>query len=181
MAILCLATDLGDLTRRLAKIIVGQTRDGRAVTAGDLKAEGPMAVLLKDALTPNLVQSLEGTPAFVHGGPFANIAHGCNSVIATKMALSLADYVVTEAGFSADLAAVKFFNIKCRKAGLIPAAAALVVSVRALKPIREVRLSNGAEYVVAICGDVMTMPGLPRHPAEADIRLDGDGQVVGLF
>ncbi len=133
MAILCLAHDLEDLQARLAHIIVARTREGVPVTAGDLKADGAMTVLLKDAMLPNLVQSLEGTPAFVHGGPFANIAHGCNSVIATRTALKLADYVVTEAGFGAELGAEKFFNIKCRKAGLKPSAAVLVATVRALK------------------------------------------------
>ncbi|MSO75400.1 MAG: formate--tetrahydrofolate ligase [Alphaproteobacteria bacterium] len=133
MAILCLATGLDDLERRLAAIVVGETRERQAVTAGDLKAAGSMAVLLKDALLPNLVQTLENNPAFVHGGPFANIAHGCNSVMATRTALKLADYVVTEAGFGADLGAEKFFDIKCRKAGLSPDAAALVATVRALK------------------------------------------------
>ncbi|MEL6955987.1 MAG: formate--tetrahydrofolate ligase [Pseudomonadota bacterium] len=133
MAILCLASDLDDLQERLAKIIVARTFDGAPVTARDLNADGAMTVLLKDALLPNLVQSLEGTPAFVHGGPFANIAHGCNSVMATRAALKLADYVVTEAGFGAELGAEKFFNIKCRKAGLAPSAAVLVTTVRALK------------------------------------------------
>lgn len=133
MAILCLANDLDDLQQRLANIVVGTTRDLKAITARDLHADGAMMALLKDALRPNLVQTLEGTPAFVHGGPFANIAHGCNSVIATKSALNLADYVVTEAGFGADLGAEKFFNIKCRKAKLKPAVAVLVATVRALK------------------------------------------------
>ncbi len=133
MAIFCLATGLDDLQRRLSKIIIGQTRDRRPVTAADLKAEGSMTALLRDALMPNLVQTLEGNPAFIHGGPFANIAHGCNSVMATKAALKLADYVVTEAGFGADLGAEKFFDIKCRKAGLKPAAAVVVATVRALK------------------------------------------------
>ncbi|MBQ5440842.1 MAG: formate--tetrahydrofolate ligase [Firmicutes bacterium] len=133
MAILCLAEDITDLKERLAKIIVGYTYDGQPVTAHDLKAEGAMAALLKDALKPNLVQTLEGTPAFIHGGPFANIAHGCNSVTATKMALKLADYAVTEAGFAADLGAEKFVDIKCRMAGLKPSAAVIVATVRALK------------------------------------------------
>ena len=133
MAILCLATDLDDLQRRLGQIVVGATRDGDYVTARDLKADGSMAVLLKDALLPNLVQTLENNPAFVHGGPFANIAHGCNTVIATKTALKLSDYVVTEAGFGADLGAEKFFDIKCRKAGLSPDAAVVVATARALK------------------------------------------------
>lgn len=133
MAIFCLATDLDDLEARLGRIVVGRTRDKRPITAADLKATGAMSVLLKDALMPNLVQTLEGTPAFVHGGPFANIAHGCNSAIATRAALKLADYTVTEAGFGADLGAEKFFDIKCRKAGLKPAAAVIVATVRALK------------------------------------------------
>ena len=133
MAILCLADDLHDLESRLGRIVVAYTRDKRPITARDLKADGAMAVLLAQAIKPNLVQTLEGTPAFVHGGPFANIAHGCNSVIATRAALGLADYVVTEAGFGADLGAEKFFDIKCRQAGLKPAAAVIVATVRALK------------------------------------------------
>jgi formate--tetrahydrofolate ligase len=358
MAIFCLAGDLSDLERRLGNIIVAQTRERRPVTAAELKASGPMSVLLKDALMPNLVQTLENNPAFIHGGPFANIAHGCNSVMATGAALKLADYVVTEAGFGADLGAEKFFDIKCRKAGLMPDAAVIVATVRALKmhggvakedlatenlqalrkgianlsrhvhnvrefgvpavvainqfatdtdaehalvqelcreigveavlcshwahgsagteelaehvvhlceaerfldgrgfqflypdelplwekmetiatqiygaeeiiadkrvrahfaelqeggyghhpicvaktqysfstdpnlkgapkhhvvPVREVRLSNGAEFVVVICGDIMTMPGLPRTPAANNIRINGKGEVEGLF
>ena len=133
MAIFCLATDLKDLQRRLANIIVAQTRGREPVRAGDLKAAGAMAVLLKDAVAPNLVQTLENNPAFIHGGPFANIAHGCNSVIATQTALKLGEYVVTEAGFGADLGAEKFMDIKCRKAGLKPDAAVVVATVRALK------------------------------------------------
>lgn len=133
MAILCLAENLHDLERRLGNIVIGKTREGRLVTAKDLNAAGAMAVLLKDALRPNLVQSLENNPVLIHGGPFANIAHGCNSVIATKTALKLTDYVVTEAGFGADLGAEKFFNIKCRKAGIKPSVAVLVATVRALK------------------------------------------------
>jgi formate--tetrahydrofolate ligase len=354
MAIFCLATDLKDLKRRLANIIVAQTRAREPVRAGDLKAAGAMAVLLKDAVAPNLVQTLENNPAFIHGGPFANIAHGCNSVIATKTALKLGDYVVTEAGFGADLGAEKFMDIKCRKAGLKPDVAVVVATVRALKmhggvardqlraenvaaveagyanlgrhlenlrgfgvpavvsvnrfsadteaehakvkelcaahgaeaviadhwanggegaaalaevvarvadsgqskfqvlypdemplrdkiktiaqkiyrakdiacdaavesrlaelqkngfghfpvcmaktqysfsadanakgapvdhilPIREIRLSAGAEFVVAICGEVMTMPGLPRVPAANSIELTDDGRITGLF
>ena len=352
MAILCLSRDLADLQDRLGRIVVAQTRDGRPVTARDLQADGAMTVLLRDALQPNLVQTLENNPALVHGGPFANIAHGCNSVIATTTALHLSDYVVTEAGFGADLGAEKFLNIKCRKAGLEPAAVVLVATVRALKmnggvarsdlavenvgavqagaanlsrhirnlrkhglplvvainhfatdtraeiaaieaaaralgvqaitcrhwamggagaedlarevmrlatqphefrltypddmplrdkietictriygaegaefppavlarldawqaeygnlpvcmaktqysfsanpawlgapegftiPVREVRLAAGAGFVVAICGDIMTMPGLPRDPAANRIRLDGAGHVEGLF
>ena len=133
MAVLCLASDITDLKARLARIIVGYTYDGKPVTAHDLKAEGAMAALLKDALKPNLVQTLEGTPAFIHGGPFANIAHGCNSITATRMALKCADYVVTEAGFAADLGAEKFLDIKCRMAGLKPSAVVIVATVRALK------------------------------------------------
>jgi formate--tetrahydrofolate ligase len=133
MAIFCLATDLVDLKRRLANIVIGYTRDRKPVRAGDIKAHGPMAALLKDALSPNLVQTLEGTPAFIHGGPFANIAHGCNSVLATTTALKLADYVVTECGFGADLGGEKFLDIKCRKTGLAPHCAVLVATIRALK------------------------------------------------
>ncbi len=353
MAILCLAQSAEDLERRLANIVVGTTRDRKPVRAQDLKAQGAMAALLKDALKPNLVQTLEHNPAFVHGGPFANIAHGCNTALATRLALKLADYVVTEAGFGADLGAEKFFDIKCRKAGLRPDAVVIVASVRALKfhggaaradlgkedaaavakgmanlarhianvqkfgvpplvcvnrfgtdsdaelaaavegcralgvkafvcehwakgsegavplaravaetiaegkaafrmlypdnmklidkirtiareiygagevtaskpvldrleefeklgfgaspvcmaktqysfsadpdlrgaptgfviPVREVRLSAGAEFVVAICGDVMTMPGLPRVPAAVDVHLERDGRIIGL-
>ncbi len=354
MAIFCLARDLEDLKARLANIIFGYTRDRKPVRAGDLKAQGPMAALLKDALAPNLVQTLEGTPAFIHGGPFANIAHGCNSVLATTTALKLADYVVTEAGFGADLGGEKFLDIKCRKTGLAPDAVVLVATIRALKmhggvkkedlktenlkaleagmsnlarhienvqkfglvpvvsinrfsadtaaevdfvksacaklgveaymadhwaeggkgaaevaravvrvadsgksklkllypdempllekirtiareiyrakdisaeksvrdqlasfeamgygklpvciaktqysfstnadlkgapvdhivPVREVRLAAGAEFVVAICGDIMTMPGLPKVPAADAIDIDADGRIVGLF
>src|SRR5881227_3125675 len=133
MAIFCLAKDLDDLKQRLSKIVIGYTRDRKPVRAGELKAHGPMAALLKDALSPNLVQTLEGTPAFIHGGPFANIAHGCNSVLATTTALKLADYVVTEAGFGADLGGEKFIDIKCRKTGLKPDAVVLVATIRALK------------------------------------------------
>ena len=133
MAVLCLATSLSDLRARLSRIIVGYTYDGKPVTAGDLKAAGAMTALLRDALKPNLVQTLEGTPAFVHGGPFANIAHGCNSVIATKCAMQLADITVTEAGFGADLGAEKFLDIKCRMAGITPNAVVVVATVRALK------------------------------------------------
>jgi formate--tetrahydrofolate ligase len=354
MAIFCLSKDTADLRARLGKIIVGQTRERKPVLASDLKADGAMAALLKDALAPNLVQTIENNPALVHGGPFANIAHGCNSVIATRAALKLADYVVTEAGFGADLGAEKFFDIKCRKAGLKPACAVIVATVRALKmhggvakealkvenlealakgmsnlerhiknvrkfgvpavvainrfsadtraelalvsdacrkfgtevvpcdhwalgsagteelaktvvktietkpatfaplyaddvklwdkvktiareiygatdiaadsairkqfaeldaggfghypvciaktqysfstdpnlkgapsnhivPVREIRLSAGAEFVVVICGEIMTMPGLPRVPAANSIELDAAGQIVGLF
>ncbi|MBD3801997.1 MAG: formate--tetrahydrofolate ligase [Thioclava sp.] len=353
MACLCLSRDLDELQERLGRIVVAYRRDRSPITCADIGADGAMVVLLKDAMQPNLVQSLEGTPAFVHGGPFANIAHGCNSAIATQSALKLADYVVTEAGFGADLGAEKFFNIKCRKAGLTPSAAVVVATVRALKmnggvakadlgaenvaavekgcanlarhiantkgfgvpvvvainhftadkeaeiaavraaaeaqgveavlcthwadggegaealaekiveltespshfaplypddmglfdkieviakriyhagevvadkkildqlrdweaagyrelpicmaktqysfssdptligapeghilPIREVRLSAGAGFVVVICGEIMTMPGLPRHPAAEKIGLDADGRITGLF
>ena len=133
MAVLCLASDLKDLKERIARVIVAYTYDGKPVTAADLKAQGAMAALLKEAIKPNLVQTIEGTPAFIHGGPFANIAHGCNSVIATKTALKLADYVVTEAGFAADLGAEKFVDIKCRMAGLKPSSVVVVATVRALK------------------------------------------------
>ena len=133
MAILCLATDLKDLERRLANIIIGYTREKRAISASDLNAHGAMTVLLKDALMPNLVQTLENNPAFIHGGPFANIAHGCNTVLATKTALKLGEFVVTEAGFGADLGAEKFFNIKCRKAKLTPSVAVIVATLKALK------------------------------------------------
>jgi len=151
MAILCLAMDLDDLERRLGNIVVGYTRDKVAVTAAQLNANGAMTVLLKDALMPNLVQTLENNPAFVHGGPFANIAHGCNTVLATDTALRLGDYVVTEAGFGADLGAEKFFDIKCRKAGLEPAAAVIVATVRALKMHGGVAKDDlGKENVAAV-------------------------------
>jgi formate--tetrahydrofolate ligase len=151
MAIFCLATDLADLTRRLGNIIVARTRDKKPIYARDLKADGAMAVLLRDALSPNLVQTLEGNPAFVHGGPFANIAHGCNSVMATQTGLRLGEYVVTEAGFGADLGAEKFFDIKCRKAGLKPDAAVIVATVRALKMHGGVSKENlGKEDLVAL-------------------------------
>ncbi|MBQ9412184.1 MAG: formate--tetrahydrofolate ligase [Oscillospiraceae bacterium] len=161
MAVLCLASDIPDLKARLGRIIVGYTYDGKPVTARDLKAEGAMAALLKDALKPNLVQTLEGTPAFIHGGPFANIAHGCNSVTATRMALKLGDYAVTEAGFAADLGAEKFFDIKCRMAGLTPAAVVVVATVRALKYHGGVSKTElGAENLDAL---ERGMPNLLRH------------------
>jgi len=151
MAILCLATDLKDLQKRIGDIIVAYRRDKTPIYARDLKADGAMAVVLKDAMQPNLVQTLENNPAFVHGGPFANIAHGCNSVVATTTALKLADYVVTEAGFGADLGAEKFFDIKCRKAGLKPAAAVIVATVRALKMNGGVKKEDlGKENVEAV-------------------------------
>jgi formate--tetrahydrofolate ligase len=318
MAIFCLATSLKDLKERLGKIVVGYTRDHKPILARDIKAHGAMAALLKDALAPNIVQTLENNPAFIHGGPFANIAHGCNSVMATKTALKLADYVVTEGGFGADLGAEKFVDIKCRKAGLKPDAAVIVATVRAIKyhggvevadlgtedsaaelgwlvertthhgvkvivakhyaegskgavevakeivelcghanyfkyvydekdtlwdkmkavatkiygaseitadskvraqikqlqdggyghypicvaktqysfstdpklrgaptghvvNVREVRLAAGAEFVVMICGDIMTMPGLPATPAANNIDVTDDGKITGLF
>jgi len=161
MAVLCLATSITDLKARLARIIVGYTYDERPITAGDLKAEGAMCALLKDALNPNLVQTLEGTPAFVHGGPFANIAHGCNSVIATRMAMKLGDYAVTEAGFGADLGAEKFLDIKCRMAGLRPSAVVVVATVRALKMHGgKLKTELGTEDLVAL---EKGLPNLLKH------------------
>ncbi|WP_289294834.1 formate--tetrahydrofolate ligase [uncultured Reyranella sp.] len=161
MAILCLANDLEDLEQRLARIVVAETRDGKPVTAGDLKAAGAMAAVLKDAAKPNLVQTLENNPVLIHGGPFANIAHGCNSVIATRAALALGDYVVTEAGFGADLGAEKFLDIKCRQAGLKPELAVVVATVRALK------LHGGADEKALGKEDVGAvergLPNLLRH------------------
>ena len=151
MAILCLSTDLEDLQTRLGNIIVAYTREREPITCRDLKADGAMTVLLKDAMQPNLVQTLENNPAFVHGGPFANIAHGCNSVVATRTALKLADYVVTEAGFGADLGAEKFMNIKCRKAGIAPSAVVIVATIRAMKMNGGVAKADlGAENVAAV-------------------------------
>ena len=172
MAVLCLASDISDLKARLARMIVGYTYEGKPVTAHDLKAEGAMAALLKDALKPNLVQTLEGTPAFIHGGPFANIAHGCNSITATRMALKCADYVVTEAGFAADLGAEKFIDIKCRMAGLKPSAVVIVATVRALKyhggvPKSELNtenleaLENGLPNLLQHVGNIKNVFGLP--------------------
>ena len=161
MAVLCLASDITDLKNRLARLVVAYTRDGKPVTAGDLKAQGAMAALLKDALKPNLVQTLEHTPAFVHGGPFANIAHGCNSVTATKIAMRLADYTVTEAGFGADLGAEKFLDIKCRMAGLKPSCVVLVATVRALKYNGGVpKAETGKENLEAL---EKGLPNLLRH------------------
>ena len=161
MAVLCLANSLDDLKDRLSRIIVGYTYDEKPVTAGQLKAHGAMTALLKDALKPNLVQTLEGTPAFVHGGPFANIAHGCNSVIATKMAMKLGDYAVTEAGFGADLGAEKFLDIKCRYAGLKPSAVVIVATVRALKMHGGVSKTDlGEENTEALLKGI---PNLLRH------------------
>ena len=171
MAILCLSTSLSDLKERLSKIIVAYTYDDQPVTAGQLKAQGAMCALLKDAIKPNLVQTLEGTPAFVHGGPFANIAHGCNSVIATKMALKMGDYAITEAGFGADLGAEKFFDIKCRMAGLSPRAVVLVATVRALKMHGGLAKTElGTENVEALCKG---LPNLVRH-------IDNVKNVFGL-
>ncbi|HLY90412.1 MAG TPA: formate--tetrahydrofolate ligase, partial [Acetobacteraceae bacterium] len=161
MAVFCLSKNLDELQERLGKMIVAQKRDGSAVTAKDLKADGAMAVLLKDALAPNLVQTLEGSPAFVHGGPFANIAHGCNSVMATRLGLKLGDVVVTEAGFGADLGAEKFIDIKCRNAGLKPSCAVVVATVRALKMHGGVaRNALGTENVEAVKKGVAN---LARH------------------
>ncbi|HHY04955.1 MAG TPA: formate--tetrahydrofolate ligase [Thermoanaerobacterales bacterium] len=161
MAVLCLAEDISDLKDRLSRIVVAYTYDGKPVTAGDLKAQGAMAVLLKEAINPNLVQTLEGTPAFVHGGPFANIAHGCNSIIATKTALKLADYVVTEAGFGADLGAEKFLDIKCRMGSLKPDAVVVVATVRALKLHGGVAKANlGKENIEALKKGI---PNLEKH------------------
>ncbi|MBQ4155875.1 MAG: formate--tetrahydrofolate ligase, partial [Clostridia bacterium] len=161
MAILCLATDITDLKERLKSIIVGYNRKGEPVTAGDLKAQGAMTALLKDALKPNLVQTLEHTPAFIHGGPFANIAHGCNSVMATKMALKFGDYVVTEAGFGADLGAEKFLDIKCRVANLKPSAVVVVATVRALKSHGGVKKDDlGIENLTAL---ETGLPNLYKH------------------
>jgi formate--tetrahydrofolate ligase len=161
MAVFCLSRNLDELQERLGRMIVAQKRDGTAVTAKDLKADGAMAVLLKDALAPNLVQTLEGSPAFVHGGPFANIAHGCNSVMATRLGLKLADVVVTEAGFGADLGAEKFVDIKCRQAGLKPSCAVVVATVRALKMHGGVaRNALGTENVAAVQKGVAN---LARH------------------
>ena len=161
MAVLCLASDITDLKNRLARLIVGYTYDGKPVTAGDLKAQGAMAALLKDALKPNLVQTLEHTPAFVHGGPFANIAHGCNSVTATKIALKLGDYAITEAGFGADLGAQKFLDIKCRMAGLKPSCVVLVATARALKYNGGVpKAETGSENLEAL---EKGLPNLLQH------------------
>ena len=176
MAILCLALDMDDLERRLGNIVVGYTRDKVAITAAQLDAHGAMAVLLKDALMPNLVQTLENNPAFVHGGPFANIAHGCNTVLATDTALRLGDYVVTEAGFGADLGAEKFFDIKCRKAGLEPAAAVIVATVRALKMHGGVAKDDlGKENVAAVEAG---LANLGRHIR--NVKKFGVPVVVGV-
>ncbi len=171
MAILCLATSLADLRERLGRIVVAQTRDRRPVLAADLKVHGAMAVLLRDAISPNLVQTLENNPALLHGGPFANIAHGCNSVIATRTALRLADYVVTEAGFGADLGAEKFIDIKCRLAGLRPAAAVVVATVRALK-------YHGGVALDALGTE--DLPALGRGLANLERHLRNLREVFGL-
>lgn len=187
MAIFCLATDLADLEARLGNIVLGYTRDNKAVTVRQLNAQGSMTVLLRDAFQPNLVQTLENNPAFMHGGPFANIAHGCNSVIATKTALKLADYVVTEAGFGADLGAEKFFNIKCRKAGLSPDAVVLVATIKALKMQGGVAKDElGSENVAALhdgCKNLerhirnLTKFGVPVIVAINHFTADTDAEV----
>ena len=176
MAILCLSNDLEDLQKRLGDIVVAYTREKTPIFARDIKADGAMTVLLKDAMQPNLVQTLENNPAFVHGGPFANIAHGCNSVIATKTALKLGEYVVTEAGFGADLGAEKFFDIKCRKAGLKPSAAVIVATVRAMKMNGGVAKADlGAENVDAV---KKGCPNLGRHIA--NVKSFGVPVVVAI-
>lgn len=190
MAILCLAKDLADLEKRLGDIIVAYRRDKSPVYARDLKADGAMAVLLKDAMQPNLVQTLENNPAFVHGGPFANIAHGCNSVVATTTALKLGDYVVTEAGFGADLGAEKFFDIKCRKAGLKPSAAVIVATVRAMKMNGGVKKDDlGTENVEAVkkgCANLgrhienVRQFGVPAVVAINHFHSDTDAEIQAL-
>ena len=176
MAILCLSTDLADLKARLARILVAETADGRMVTAGELKVVGSLTVLLKDAIRPNLVQTIEGTPAFVHGGPFANIAHGCNSLAATRLALKLGEIVVTEAGFASDLGAEKFFDIKCRAGGLTPSAAVIVATVRALKMHGGVaRDALGKEDVAAV---QRGLENLEKHVE--NVRQFGVPAVVAL-
>ncbi|MBE6764463.1 MAG: formate--tetrahydrofolate ligase [Ruminococcaceae bacterium] len=188
MAVFCLADSMSDLKERLSKIIVGYTYDEKPVTAGDLKAVGAMAALLKDAIKPNLVQTLEGTPAFVHGGPFANIAHGCNSVIATKMAMKLGDYAVTEAGFGADLGAEKFLDIKCRFAGIKPDAVVIVATVRALKmhggvPKTELGAENldalekGIPNLLRHVSNIKNVYGLPSVVAVNRFPTDTDAEV----
>ena len=188
MAVLCLATGLGDLKARLGRMMVGYSRSGAPITAHDLKAEGAMAALLKDAIKPNLVQTLEGTPAFIHGGPFANIAHGCNSVMATRVALKMGDYAITEAGFGADLGAEKFLDIKCRLAGLKPSAVVVVATVRALKHhggVAKADLNNenlealekGLPNLLRHVENITTVYGLPcvvainRFPTDTEAEL----------
>ena len=188
MAIFCLASSITDLKERLSRIVVAYTYDEKPVTAGDLGAVGAMAALLKDALKPNLVQTLEGTPAFVHGGPFANIAHGCNSVIATRMALKLGDYAVTEAGFGADLGAEKFLDIKCRMAGLSPAAVVMVATIRALKMhggLAKTELANenlealeaGMPNLLRHVSNIKNVYGLPTVVAVNRFPTDTDAEV----
>ena len=189
MAIFCLATDINDLKERLARIIVAYTYDGQPVTCGDLKAQGALAALLKDALKPNLVQTLEGTPAFIHGGPFANIAHGCNSVIATQMGMKMADYLITEAGFGADLGAEKFIDIKCRMTGIRPSAVVLVATIKALKYNGGVAKSDlaagnlaaleaGLPNLLKHIENITTVYGLPvvvainRFPTDTEAELE---------
>ena len=176
MAILCLSADLQDFKARVERIIVGETADGAPITAGQLKAAGAMAVLMKDAIKPNLVQTLEGTPALVHGGPFGNIAHGCNSVIATRLALKLAEVVVTEAGFASDLGAEKFFDIKCRTAGLAPSAAVIVATIRALKMHGGVALADLVRPDVAAVR--RGLDNLAKHVE--NVRLFGVAPVVAV-
>ena len=190
MAILCLAEDLADLRERLGRIVVGYRRDRSAVTAADLDAQGAMTVLLAQAIKPNLVQTLENNPALIHGGPFGNIAHGCNSVIATRAALGLADYVVTEAGFGADLGAEKFFDIKCRQAGLQPAAAVIVATVRALKYNGGVGKNDlAAENVAAVRAGGINLArhienvrqfGVPAVVAINHFATDGDAEIDAI-
>ena len=190
MAIFCLANSLSDLERRLGNIVVGQTRKREAITARQLQADGAMAVLLKDALMPNLVQTLENNPAFVHGGPFANIAHGCNTVMSTEAALRLSDYVVTEAGFGADLGAEKFFDIKCRKAGLKPDAAVIVATIRALKMHGGVgRYDLGTENVGAVTEGIANLKrhienvkkfGVPPVVAINRFSTDTDAEIAAV-
>ena len=190
MALLCLASDRDDLEQRLAKVVVGLNKSGAPVTAKDLQASGAMAVVLKDAIYPNIVQTLEGTPAFVHGGPFGNIAHGCNSIIATKAALKLVDYVVTEAGFGSDLGAEKFFDIKCRTGNLKPVTAVVVATIRALKmhggvPITELTTSNpdallkGIENLEKHCENVRVV-GLEPIVAINKFPTDSDEEIAAL-
>jgi formate--tetrahydrofolate ligase len=191
MAILCLAADLTDLKARLARIIVGENAEGRLVTAGELKVVGSLAVLLKDAVRPNLVQTIEGTPAFVHGGPFGNIAHGCNSLVATRLALKLGDVVVTEAGFASDLGAEKFFDIKCRVGGLTPSAAVIVATVRALKMHGGVaREALGREDVGAVERGLANLEkhvenvrhfGVPAVVALNHFTADSDAEVKAVM
>jgi formate--tetrahydrofolate ligase len=190
MAVFCLARDLPDLQERLGRMVVGQTRDGRQITAADLKADGAMAALLRDAFAPNLVQTIEGSPALVHGGPFANIAHGCNSVMATRLGLKLADVVVTEAGFGADLGAEKFLDIKCRLAGLNPSVCVVVATVRALKMHGGVAKSDlGREDVAAVTRGISNLArhvenmgkfGLPVVVALNRFTSDTDAEIAAV-